>query len=47
MTLERISKILSCIKEGSFIQFKDRENAGESLSYLLKKKKEFKKTEPQ
>lgn len=39
MILEKISKVFSSIKEGSFIQFKNRENAGESLYYLLKKSK--------
>ena len=41
MTLEKIFKIFSSIWEGSFIQFKNREKAGESLSYLLKKRKKF------
>lgn len=38
MTLEKISKLFSSLRERSFIQFKDREKAGESLAYLLKRK---------
>jgi putative phosphoribosyl transferase len=41
VTLEKISKIFSSLKEGSCIQFKNREKAAESLSYLLKKNKKF------
>jgi putative phosphoribosyl transferase len=36
--LEKISTLFSSLRERSFIQFKDRENAGESLAYLLKRK---------
>ena len=36
--MEKISKLFSSLRERSFIQFKDRENAGESLAYLLKRK---------
>lgn len=36
--MEKISNLFSSLRERSFIQFKDRENAGESLAYLLKRK---------
>jgi putative phosphoribosyl transferase len=38
LTLETISKLFSSLRERPFIQFKDREKAGESLAYLLKRK---------
>ncbi len=36
--MEKVSKLFSSLRERSFIQFKDREKAGESLAYLLKRK---------
>lgn len=41
VNLTVMKKIYFHVTEGSFIQFKNREKAGESLSYLLKKRKKF------